>query len=141
MLDKLSNDIILRHNTKVGDKSFKYGQRQRRIAETERSVWQDRPSRVTGVVGSNPTLTLMNESTDWIKPGVRVKTFDLDLLNKLDTIDQALKPATVVRRYQRKLVYIYVSLTREVVDVIFDHRPNEESKGHFLSCVMPENHE
>lgn len=71
-----------------------------------------------------------------IFPGTRVKVFD-HLLFKDDfstPISVTVRPATVIRRYE------YISPFGlgnypDVVDVIFDHRPNKVSRAHFTEYV------
>lgn len=83
-----------------------------------------------------------------IMPGSRVMVFD-NLLFKNDTdtpISFTVRPATVVCRYGRKTSLFeghltvptggyFTSCYPDLVDVVFDHRPNEVSKGHFTEGV------
>lgn len=71
-----------------------------------------------------------------ILPGSRVLLFDPQLFTNDFTTPLSLtvRPATVVRRYG------YISIIGEykyndVVDVVFDHRPDKVSKAHFTDGV------
>lgn len=65
--------------------------------------------------------------------GSKVKVFDHRLYKNdiITPISYTMKPATVVNRY------CYVDgVYSDVVDVIFDYRPNETSKHHFTSSLQ-----
>jgi hypothetical protein len=67
---------------------------------------------------------------DEIMPGARVKVFDnrIYIDDKTTPLSFTMRDATVVCRYgERVRDWIY----EDLVDVVFDHRPNEVSKGHF----------
>lgn len=79
-----------------------------------------------------------------LSPGTRVKVFD-HLLFKDDVstpLSVTVKPATIV-----KGPYKYTSCLderehkEEVVDVLFDHRPDRISRAHFVSYVEMHNRE
>lgn len=67
-------------------------------------------------------------------PGDRVMVFD-SLLFEDDVstpLSYTVRPATVVRHYGMRTRYgIYPSC----IDVVFDHRRDRVSHGHFTSCV------
>lgn len=72
-----------------------------------------------------------------IKPGTRVMVFD-SLLYKDDIktpLSVTMKPATVIRHYGLQKHVVCQDLTlgpySSMVDVLFDHRPERESGGHF----------
>jgi hypothetical protein len=74
--------------------------------------------------------------TNFPMPGDRVKVFDHWLYkdDRETPLSVTVKEATVIRRYGKRSEYsghIYPDL----VDVEFDHRPGEESRGHFTSGV------
>ncbi len=62
-----------------------------------------------------------------IDKGSRVKVFDHRLYeDDISTpLSVTMKPATVVKRH------IYGHYKRDVIDVIFDHKPTEISQCHF----------
>jgi hypothetical protein len=65
-------------------------------------------------------------------PGTRILVFDhLLFKNDVETpLKVTMKAATVVSNYSyRNKSYV------NLVDVIFDHRPNEISKGHFYRSI------
>lgn len=67
--------------------------------------------------------------------GDRVKAFD-HLLYKNDNdtpLSVTMCPATVVACYEG--VWTYAG--RVIVDVVFDHRPDTVSVGHFIEAVEP----
>ena len=71
-----------------------------------------------------------------IMPGDRVLVFDSTLFrdDKSTPISFTVRPATVLRRYGKHSCckrWTYPDL----VDVLFDHRPKQESKGHFTNGV------
>ncbi len=77
-----------------------------------------------------------------IMPGMKVLVFDWSLYKDDVTtpLSITMKPATVIRRYGMK----YPAIPRidwpemdysDLVDVIFDHRPERESKAHFTNGV------
>ena len=70
-----------------------------------------------------------------IKKGSRVKVFDHRLYdNDITTpLDVTMKEATVVKVYQETKRYKF---SRLVADVIFDYRPNEISKAHFVNQIV-----
>lgn len=73
-------------------------------------------------------------------PGSRVKVFDPWLYrdDRSTPISETVKPATVVCRYGSKTTDPESGLTRhypDLVDVLFDHRPERVSRGHFTSGV------
>jgi hypothetical protein len=72
-----------------------------------------------------------------IMPGDRVQAFDWTLFkNDHDTpLSVTMKPATVVRRYGRLPTRLSPWNYPDLVDVVFDHRPERESQGHFTDCV------
>lgn len=73
-----------------------------------------------------------------VKAGDRVKVFD-SLLFEDDVItplSHTVRPATVVRRYIHPPTEFSPG-TDDVVDVIFDHRSDRESKGHFTDALYP----
>jgi hypothetical protein len=76
-----------------------------------------------------------------IMPGDRVSVFDPQLYvdDKKTPLSVTVRPATVVRRYGKKVFYPS-SMTKpwlylDLVDVEFDHRLGDVSKGHFTSGV------
>ncbi len=76
--------------------------------------------------------------TEAFYPGDRVRIFDWRLFkNDKDTpVSFTVRPATVLRWYGRRASktiggYPYPSL----IDVVFDHRPNEVSHGHFTNII------
>jgi len=71
-------------------------------------------------------------------PGDRVMVFDSRSYvdDVITPISMTMKPATIVSRYGKLKEHYktcdYVSGPYpDLIDVIFDHRPNEVSKGHF----------
>ena len=72
-----------------------------------------------------------------IMPGDRVMVFDWLLFkNDFDTpLSVTMKPATVTRRYGRLPTKFAPWGYPDLVDVVFDHRPEQESQGHFTNCV------
>lgn len=96
----------------------------------------------------------MNNDLRNIMPGSRVRVFDWRLFE--DDVSTPLtftvRPATVVRRYgthphwtttQYGLKHLYpgsydIWKYPDCVDVIFDHRPEQVSYGHFTSGVHTE---
>lgn len=83
----------------------------------------------------------MNNDNRPIMEGTRVLVFDNRLYkNDLVTpLTMTMKEATVVCRYGRPITKYSDDLTLgpypDLVDVVFDHRPNEISKGHFTNGV------
>jgi len=73
-----------------------------------------------------------------ILPGVRVMVFDPRLFKDDVTtpLSHTVRPATVVSRYG-KIERYYEERVQypDLVDVRFDHRPNDISGGHFTSGV------
>jgi hypothetical protein len=70
-----------------------------------------------------------------LKEGDRVIVFDAQLWHEPEASAlDAYKPATIVRRYSetsKHSGYHYPDL----IDVVFDHRPEKVSKGHFTTGV------
>ena len=66
-----------------------------------------------------------------ILPETRILLFDSSLfINDIITpLKITLKPATVIRRYGYKSKYF--GNYPDLIDVIFDHKPNKISKAHF----------
>lgn len=69
-------------------------------------------------------------------PGDRVMVFDSLLFvdDRKTPLTHTVRPATIVCRYGRKSnigPWVY----EDLVDVVFDHRPDKISKGHFTDCV------
>jgi len=82
-----------------------------------------------------------NSSLDII-PGDKVMVFDATIFkNDVDTpLSQTIKKATVVRRYGN-LQTRYCSGSElgpyaDLVDVVFDHRPESVSHGHFTDRIV-----
>ena len=81
----------------------------------------------------NDYMTLM--------PGDRVMVFDPRLyIDDFKTpLSVTVKPATVIARYGKKINSNFTGnkdwIYPDLVDVQFDHRPNEVSKGHFTDGV------
>jgi len=78
-----------------------------------------------------------------LMPGDRVLVFDWRLYKRDDItpLDFTMRPATIVRRYGQ--VALYSPITEladgpypDLVDVQFDHRPGEISRGHFTDGVQ-----
>lgn len=70
-----------------------------------------------------------------IKPGDRIKLFD-PLLFKDDIstpLSHTIRPTTVIRRYKKqvKIFNTQKPVYDDLIDVIFDHRPNKISFAHF----------
>jgi len=83
----------------------------------------------------------MNNDPRNIMPGDRVKVFDYSLFEDdvITPLAVTVKPATVVCRYGKK-VYYPISMSGpwyypDLVDVLFDHRPEHISHGHFTNGV------
>lgn len=76
-----------------------------------------------------------------LMPGDRVKVFD-HVLFKDDVstpLSFTMRPATIIRRYGYRIHYPVSDVTyqyNDVVDVLFDHRPERESRGHFTRGLM-----
>jgi hypothetical protein len=75
-----------------------------------------------------------------IMPGDRISVFDPRLFidDKRTPLSTTMKPATVVCRYGKKVFWPHMDkpwIYPDLVDVEFDHRPGEVSKGHFTSGV------
>jgi hypothetical protein len=77
-----------------------------------------------------------------ILPGSRVMVFDhLLYKNDKDTpLSVTVKPATVIQRYGRLETFYPISETvlgpyPDLIDVRFDHRPDQVSHGHFAEHV------
>lgn len=72
-----------------------------------------------------------------ILPGTRVKVFDSRLYkdDKVTPLSMTMKEATVVKHYGQLAEYFNEDLIlgpyESMVDVVFDHRPNEIDRGHF----------
>lgn len=71
-----------------------------------------------------------------VYPGTRVMVFDPSLYvnDKKTPPSMTVRPATVIRRYGFRSQY-YGWVYPDCVDVLFDHRPERISKGHFTDCV------
>jgi len=69
-----------------------------------------------------------------IKEGSRVKVFDHKLYeNDISTpLSVTMKEATVKSIYQERYG---LKFSRLVADVVFDYRPNEVSRGHFVDQI------
>ncbi len=72
----------------------------------------------------------------------RVKVFDYALYvdDRVTPLSYTMRWATVVCRYGKlKKVYLSGDLVlgpyEDCVDVIFDHRPERVSRGHFTHCI------
>ena len=82
----------------------------------------------------------MENVNEKIYPGTRVKAFD-HLLQKGNVsipISYAFRPGTVVKRYGKlKKNYNDFCLGPypDLVDIKFDHRPDQISRGHFTEGV------
>jgi hypothetical protein len=74
--------------------------------------------------------------TDELMPGDRVLVFDPQLYvdDRKTPLSITMKPATVVRRYGRRSE-TYQGVHPDLVDVLFDHRPERESRAHFTNGV------
>ncbi len=82
-------------------------------------------------------------------PGARRMVFDSRLFvdDKKTPISTTMKPATVVCRYGKVASYyggniydgydIQLGPYEDLVDVVFDHRPEKVSHGHFTSGTKP----
>ena len=75
---------------------------------------------------------------DPLYPGDRVLVFDHRLYknDRQTPLTTTMRPATVIRyygKYCKGLQCFYPDL----IDVVFDHRPQQESKGHFLTSIEP----
>lgn len=72
-----------------------------------------------------------------IMPGDRVMVFDRRLFknDRATPLSVTVKPATVVRRYGKRSPFNQEWVYPDLVDVLFDHRPGEESCGHFTNGV------
>lgn len=70
-----------------------------------------------------------------IMPRDRVQVFDPRLFenDKSTPISVTVKPATIVQRYGK--MSLFDSRYSDLVDVRFDHRPNEISIGHFTELI------
>ena len=70
-----------------------------------------------------------------LKPSQRILVFDHTLF--VDDVTTALsvtmKTAFIRRRYEESMVN-----GRELIDVVFDHRPQQVSRGHFTSFLREE---
>lgn len=71
-----------------------------------------------------------------IMPGDRVLVFDSRLFkNDRDTpLSVTMKPATVIRRYGYRSP-LFGWEYPDCCDVLFDHRPEQESRGHFTDMI------
>jgi GTP1/Obg family GTP-binding protein len=84
----------------------------------------------------------------------RVKVFDRRLFrdDKKTPLKVTMRRATVIKRYSQVINHRLLTycddygnpafeeihwVYEDLVDVVFDHRPNEVSKGHFTSGVDP----
>lgn len=74
----------------------------------------------------------------------RVKVFDHRLFrnDKATPLKVTMRRATIVKRYSltrncQTFVDRYRYHYDDLVDVVFDHRPNEISRGHFAYAVKP----
>lgn len=79
-------------------------------------------------------MKMINE----IFPGTRVMIFDPSLyIDDIKTpLTKTVKPATVVSRYGMKCLVLGELCTyTDLVDVVFDHRPNKISHGHFTNSI------
>jgi len=77
-----------------------------------------------------------------VPPGTRVIVFD-NLLYRDDVstpLSVTMKPATVVRHYGKVEEKYSCDLSlgpyTSMVDVVFDHRPERESRGHFTYGIQ-----
>jgi hypothetical protein len=76
-----------------------------------------------------------------IMPGSRVMVFDHRLYKDdfSTPLSETMRPATVVCRYGSKVWYPRFMtkpwLYPDLVDVVFDHRPDAVSRGHFTDGV------
>ena len=77
-----------------------------------------------------------------LAPGTKVKVFDCTLYknDKLAPLSVTMKPATVVKHYgelaHKCLINdLQLGPYESMIDVVFDHRPERESCGHFTSGV------
>lgn len=70
-----------------------------------------------------------------LMPGDRVEVFDNTLFcDDISTpLSVTMKPATIVCRYGRKSQF---GIYPDLVDVVFDHRPERVSKAHFTNFVV-----
>lgn len=79
-----------------------------------------------------------NVDDDRIVPGCRVKVFDGRLFrnDRITPLSFTVRPATVVARYGTRTKGSMDDPPRtypDLIDVLFDHRPESVSKGHFTS--------
>jgi hypothetical protein len=76
-----------------------------------------------------------------ILPGTRVKVFDHLLYknDKVTPLSDTMKDATVVRHYgslvERYSDDLILGPYPSCIDVVFDHRPDKISKGHFTYAI------
>jgi len=83
-----------------------------------------------------------SEANNFVE-GDRVKVFDYTLfINDIKTpLSHTMRPAVVVCHYGYVSEWLEKEVGREaakyddIIDVIFDHRPNKISKGHLVSHV------
>ncbi len=85
---------------------------------------------------------LMRETLEKALPGARVIAFDhLLYMDDIRTpLSYTMRPATVVARYGQSAEHLRLSDVTlgpypDLVDVLFDHRPERVSKGHFTDGV------
>lgn len=76
------------------------------------------------------------------KPGDRVMVFDYTLFkdDKTTPLSYTVRPATIVRWYGSPVQHFPINDCtlgpyESLIDVVFDHRPERESHGHFTTCV------
>jgi precorrin-4 methylase len=71
-----------------------------------------------------------------IKEGSRVKVFDHRLYedDRSTPLSVTMRVATIKKVYQED-AHTHYKYSTPVADVVFDHRPDEISKGHFINVM------
>ena len=73
-----------------------------------------------------------DDGLDCLLPGSRALVWDSFMFRNDKETPNLWRPATIIRRYGCKTQF---GVYPDCIDVIFDHRPNIESRGHFTDGI------